>query len=85
MSTDPSFVIELPVGSLAIHDLTVGLTTHRVDANHYDVILAGEGLTAVADAVGCGLTGPVASQTSAATAAGRVAAPAWDGARSGRE
>lgn len=38
-------------GRLAALDLPDSLTTHETDANHYDVILAGEGLAAVADAV----------------------------------
>lgn len=47
-------------GRLAALDLPAELAVHGVDANHYDVILAGEGLAAVADAVGRGLTAPVA-------------------------
>ena len=40
---------------LAALDLPPELGLHEVDANHYDVILAGEGLRAVADAVDVGL------------------------------
>lgn len=38
-------------GRIAALDLPAGLATHETDANHYDVILKGEGLTAVAEAV----------------------------------
>lgn len=41
MTTDPSFVIELPVGSLAIHDLTIGTADPGVP-----VVLAVHGITA---------------------------------------
>lgn len=46
-------------GRLAALDLPAGLAVHGVDANHYDVILGGEGLAAVADAVDRGLATPV--------------------------
>ena len=41
MNAEPSFVIELPVGSLAIHDLTVGAADPGVP-----VVLAVHGITA---------------------------------------
>lgn len=43
-------------GRLAALDLPADLVVHGVDANHYDVILSGGGLTAVADAVDRGLS-----------------------------
>lgn len=43
-------------GRLAALDLPAQLAVHGVDANHYDVILSGEGLTAVVDAIDRGLT-----------------------------
>lgn len=43
-------------GRLAALDLPVDLVVHGVDANHYDVILSGDGLTAVVDAIDRGLS-----------------------------
>lgn len=42
-------------GRLAALGLPVGIGLHGVDANHYDVILSGEGLTTVVDAIDRGL------------------------------
>lgn len=42
-------------GRLAALDLPAELAIHGVDANHYDIILSGEGLTAVVDAIDRGL------------------------------
>lgn len=49
-------------GRLAALDLPAELAVRGVDANHYDVILSGEGLTAVVDAVDRGLALPAADR-----------------------